>query len=183
MEKNTERYQYETWGPNVRWDVHPPDVGIGGKSIYQLYAFNDDNDIHFETFSETGAWRLINDRGIEISAGKKGSDGNVDICVTAAGGGDICITCQKNGNVKIKAKNVMVEAIEDLDLKAGRNVNITSGSGRILLQGNKIDKECYSGNMAAEKSFVSRAFGPTPIGADITDQYSTFRGLLNSLIG
>ena len=68
-----EPYQFETWGPKVRWDVNPPNGGIDGKSVYQLYAFNDNNDIHLETFNESGAWRIINDRGIEIVAGAKGS--------------------------------------------------------------------------------------------------------------
>ena len=34
-----EPYQFETWGPKVRWDVNPPNGGIDGKSVYQLYAY------------------------------------------------------------------------------------------------------------------------------------------------
>jgi len=132
--KNYEARLYETWGPKFRFDVNNPDGGLDGKSVYQLYAFNDDNDIHLETFTETGSYKLINDRGIEIVAGAKGSDGNVDICITGTGG-DIWITAMKNGTVKIKGKNIMIEALEDVDIKAGRNLNLTSGCGRIVLKG------------------------------------------------
>ena len=170
--KNYEARQFETWGPNVRWDVHPPDGGMDGHSIYQLYAFNQDNDVHLETFNETGTWRILNDRGIEIAGGAKGSDGNVDICITGTGGGDIWITAMKNGTVKIKGKNIMIEALEDVDLKGGRNVNITSGSGRILLKGNKIDRDTFSGNLSGGLSFTAKAFAPTPLGIDfITESF------------
>jgi len=170
--KNYEARQFETWGPNVRWDVNPPEPGMDGHTIYQLYAFNKDGDVHLESFSETGTWRIMNDRGIEIAGGAKGSDGNVDICITGTGGGDIWITATRNGTVKIKGKNIMIEALEDVDLKAGRNVNITSGSGRILLKGNKIDKECFSGNAAGALAFTARAFAPTPLGIDfITESF------------
>ena len=45
-DKNHEARLYETWGPKFRLDVNNPDGGLDGKSVYQLYAFNDDNDIH-----------------------------------------------------------------------------------------------------------------------------------------
>lgn len=171
QDKNYEARQFETWGPKVRWDVNPPDGGVDGKTVYQLYAFNDDNDIHLETFTESGAWRLINDRGIEIVAGAKGSDGKVDICITGTNG-DINITAMQNGMVKIKGKNIMVEALEDVDLKAGRNINLTAGSGRIVLKANKIDRDTFSGNLAGELSFAARAYAPTPLGVDfITESF------------
>ena len=166
-----EPYQFETWGPKVRWDVNPPNGGIDGKSVYQLYAFNDNNDIHLETFNESGAWRIINDRGIEIVAGAKGSDGNVDICITGTTG-DVNITAMQNGMVKIKVKGIMVEALEDVDLKAGRNINLTAGSGRIVLKANKIDRDTFSGNLSGVLSFAARAYAPTPLGTDfITESF------------
>ena len=180
--KNYEARLYETWGPKFRLDVCPTDGGLDGKSVYQLYAFNDDNDIHLETFTETGSYKIINDRGIEIAAGAKGSDGNVDICITGIGG-DIWITAMKNGTVKIKGKNVMIEALEDVDIKAGRNLNLTSGSGRIVLSGNKIDKETFSGNFAGGQSFTARAYAPTPLGTDFITESFGIGISIGSLLG
>lgn len=180
-EKNYEARLYETWGPKCRFDVNNPDIGLDGKCVYQLYAFNDDNDKHLETFNETGSYKILNDRGLEIAAGAKGSEGNVDICITGTGG-DVWITAMKNGTVKIKGKNVMIEALEDVDIKAGRNINLTSGSGRIVLKGNKIDMETFSGNISGVQSFTARAFAPTPLGVDfITESFGV--NVIASLLG
>ncbi len=183
MANSTEKHQYETWGPNVRWDVNSPDVGVDGKSVCQLYAFNENNDQHLETFNETGSWKVLNDRGIEIAGGAKGSDGNVDICITGAGGGDIWITALSNGMVKIKGKNIMIEALEDVDIKGGRNVNIVSGSGRILLKGNKLDKDVFSGNLSGVQSFTAKAFGPTPLGVDFITEAFGVENFIAGVLG
>lgn len=74
----------------------------------------------------------------------------------------------KNGAVKIKAKTVMIESLEDLDLKAGRNVNISAGSGRILMKANKIDEVALTGN-AINDTFGKRAFMLSPVGAEYID--------------
>ena len=182
-EKNYEARLFETWGPKFRIDVNNPDNGVDGKSVYQLYAFNDDNDVHLETFNESGAYRIFNDRGIEIAGGAKGSDGNVDICITGVGGGDVWITAMQNGTVKIKGKNIMVEALEDVDLKAGRNLNLTSGSGRIVLKGNKIDRDTFSGNLSGVLSFTARAYAPTPLGTDFITESFGIGNFIASIIG
>ena len=180
--KNYEARLYETWGPKCRFDVNNPDIGLDGKCVYQLYAFNDDNDIHLEAFTETGSYKLINDRGIEIAAGAKGSEGNVDICITGTGG-DVWITAMKNGTVKIKGKNIMIEALEDVDIKAGRNLNLTSGSGRIVLKGNKIDRDTFSGNLSGALSFTAKAFAPTPLGTDFITENFGIGNFIASIIG
>lgn len=180
--KNYEARLYETWGPQCRIDVNNPDIGLDGKCVYQLYAFNDDNDIHLEAFTETGSYKLINDRGIEIAAGAKGSEGNVDICITGTGG-DVWITAMKNGTVKIKGKNIMIEALEDVDIKAGRNLNLTSGCGRIVLSGNKIDRDTFSGNLSGALSFTAKAFAPTPLGTDFITENFGIGISIGSLLG
>lgn len=154
-------------GPNFRITTNDPTMGSDGSSVYNIYSYTKDNDVHLESFNESGAYKIMNDRGIEIVAGKKGSNGNVDICITGMGG-DINITAMKDGSVKIKAKTVMIEALEDLDLKAGRNINMTSGSGRILMKANKIDEVALTGN-AINDTFGKRAFMLSPVGADYID--------------
>jgi hypothetical protein len=154
-------------GPNFRITTNDPTMGADSSSVYNIYSYTKDNDVHLESFNESGAYKIMNDKGIEIVAGKKGSNGNVDICITGMGG-DINITAMKDGTVKIKAKTVMIESLEDLDLKAGRNVNITSGSGRILMKANKIDQVALTGN-AILNTFGKRAFALSPVGAEYID--------------
>ena len=56
------------------------------------------------------------------------------------------------GVVQVRAKNVMVQADQDIDLQAGRNVNIKAGS-RILLEANTVANKGKRGNM------ISNTFG------------------------
>lgn len=165
-QQNWEARQIDSRGPNFRIDVKNPQVGFNGADLYNFYSFNDNKDVSLLGFSEGGMYRIYNDRYLEIVAGSKSEeDGSIDINIVGLNG-DVCITAARNGRVRIKAKNVMIEAAEDLDLKAGRNVTVKSGSGRILMDGNKIDKKALTGN-AIEKSFGMKIFANSFVGADI----------------
>lgn len=164
---NFEARDYISIGPKFKIDVSNPQESSDGPSVYQIYSYTNDNDIHLETFNESGAFKIFNSKGIEIIAGATGSEGNVDICITGMGG-DITITAMKDGAVKIKAKTVMIESLEDLDLKAGRNLNLNAGSGRILMKANKIDQVALTGN-AIFDTFGKRAFMLSPVGAEYID--------------
>jgi hypothetical protein len=159
---NYEARDYISVGPKFRITTNDPLMGGDGTSVYQMYAYTNDNDVHLQTFTETGSYKILNDKGIEIVAGNTGSEGNVDICLTGMGG-DICITAMSNGTVKIKGKTIMIEAVEDLDMKAGRNINLVSGSGRIIQKANKIDQVALTGNAILD-TFGKRAFSLSPVG-------------------
>lgn len=62
----------------------------------------------------------------------------------------------------------MIEAVEDLDLKAGRNINLVSGAGRIIQKANKIDQVALTGNAILD-TFGKRAFALSPVGAEYID--------------
>lgn len=160
--KNTEARDILSLGPKFRITTNDTELGLEGGTTYSYYSYNDNNDINLLAFTESGSFKLYNDRGIEIIAGGKQSDGNVDI-VIAGMNGDVTITAMSNGNVKIKGKNIMIEAIEDVDIKAGRNITMNSGSGRILLKGNKAEVEALTGNLVP-KSFGVRCFSKVGIG-------------------
>ena len=159
---NYEARDYISVGPKFRITTNDPLMGGDGTSVYQMYAYTNDNDVHLQTFTETGSYKILNDKGTEIVAGNTGSEGNVDICLTGMGG-DICITAMSNGTVKIKGKTIMIEAVEDLDMKAGRNINLVSGSGRIIQKANKIDQVALTGNAILD-TFGKRAFSLSPVG-------------------
>lgn len=180
MAKNYEARDYISLGPKFVITTNDPRKTADSSSVYNIYSYTEDHDQHLETFNESGAYKILNDKGIEIVAGNKGSEGNVDICITGMGG-DITITAMSNGTVKIKGKTVMIEALEDLDLKAGRNINATSGSGRIIMKANKIDKVAFSGNDVID-SFGKLAFSLSPVGYEYMDEVF-FGGEVGSLVG
>lgn len=167
-DKNYEARDYISIGPNFVITTNDPRKTADSSSVYNLYSYTHENNQHLQTFNESGAYKILNDRGIEIVAGNKGSDGDVDICITGMGG-DVNITAMSDGTVKIKAKTIMIEALEDLDLKAGRNINATSGSGRIIMTANKIDKVAFSGNDVLD-TFGKLAFSLSPVGYEYMNE-------------
>jgi len=164
MAVNYEARDIFSLGPKFRITTNDFQVGSDGKSVYSLYSYNDGNDVNLMSFSESGAFRILNDRTIEIVAGGKSSGKSVDIVIVGRNG-DVTITAQSNGAVRIKGKSVMIEAVEDLDLKAGRNITASCGSGRILMKANKIDQKALTGN-AIENTFGVRCFSKVPVGAE-----------------
>jgi copper(I)-binding protein len=60
----------------------------------------------------------------------------------------------------------MIQADEDVDIKAGRNITLKSGSGRILLDGNKIDRNALTGNMV-ENTWAHNVFKGSQVGGDV----------------
>lgn len=176
---NYEARDYLSLGPNFVITTNDPRANANSSAVFHKYAYTKENNQNNEIFNESGSYHILNDRGIEISAGKKGSDGNVDICIHGQGG-DITITAMSNGAVKIKAHTVMIEANEDLDLKAGRNINLNAGSGRIKLEADKIDEIAVNGN-SVTNNFLMRAFSLAH-NLDQVQQISQGQDLLVSLL-
>ena len=95
--------------------------------------------------------------------------------------GDVCITAEKNGRVRIRPQNIMIDADEDVDIKAGRNITLDSGSGRVLIKANKADCKALTGNLVPPgSSFGEQVFSGSFVGADIIT--NTFNGGLTSII-
>lgn len=165
--QNWESRDIFSLGPKFRIDVNNPQMGSNGTDVYMLYGVTDNKDVAIAGLTEGGTYKIYNDRSIELIAGSKGTEGGVDI-VIAGMSGDVTITAMKNGQVRIKGANVMIQADEDVDIKAGRNINLSASSGRILLKSNKADCNALVGNLAEATtgSFIQQIFSKTqPAGA------------------
>jgi hypothetical protein len=176
--QNWERRDICSYGPKFRIDTNNPQMGGNGTNVYALYATTDSKDINFSGLTECGTYRIWNDRAIEFIAGNKDSSDGVDI-VIAGMSGDVTITAMRNGAVKIKGKNIVIEADEDIDLKAGRNINI-NGKSRVLIKGNKCEADGLLGNLVPD-SFGALAFSKSFVGADIIS--SSFMAGFPNVIG
>ena len=181
--QNWEARQLDSRGPQFRIDVKNPPMGFNGSDLYQIYSFNDNQDVNFAGFTEGGTYRIYSDRYFEIISGLKSEEeGSVDVNIVGLNG-DVCITAARNGRVRIKAKNIMVEADEDLDLKGGRNVTISAGSGRVLTEANKIDVKALTGNGIVE-TFGMKVFSQSFVGSDlITSTFSNVAPLIGGAVG
>ena len=176
--QNWERRDICSFGPKFRIDTNNTQMGGNGTNVYAMYGVTDNKDVSFTGLTECGTYRIWNDRTIEFIAGNKDSSDGVDI-VIAGMSGDITITAMRNGAVKIKGKNIVIEADEDIDLKAGRNINI-NGKSRVLLKGNTCETSGLLGNLVPE-TFGAAAFAGSFVGGDILG--SIFKAAVPNVIG
>lgn len=160
--------QYISFNPNFRIDTANPQMGLSGTDVYKIYGTTDDGIQSSISLSSGGLFSIKNDNSFEIIAGQKNQGKSVDIIIVGKNG-DIALTAEKTGMVRIKANNIVLDANEDITLKAGRNIVEQAGSGRILQKANKIDVEGLTGNVIANLglSFGMNVFSGSFVGADI----------------
>ena len=133
-------------GSHFRIESGSPLIGRDGAETFKIYAVNDNEEVFLITHGHgSGLGRMACDKSIEIRAGDKNNPNSVDIRVSAATG-DITINADR-GRVRVNAKDIGVHAERDIDLNAGRNVNIKAGTGRILLKSNTISSHGKKGNL------------------------------------
>jgi hypothetical protein len=182
--QNWQGRSISSFGPKFRIDMNNPQMGCNGTEVYNIYAVTNNNDVCLTGLSEGGNYKIYNDHSIEIIAGQKSNSNGVDIVISGRNG-DVCITAEKNGRVRIRAQNIMIDADEDVDIKAGRNITLDAGSGRVLLKGNKLDANGLTGNLVPEgTSFGEVVFNGTFVGQDIVKAaFSGPTSGITSLIG
>jgi hypothetical protein len=182
-ETNWQARNYWKLGPNFGLDVRNQQVGDDGTDIYSFYGITDDKDTNvFGLSNGSGLFKLYNDRSIEIVAGQNNTGGGVDI-VIAGKNGDITITAERNGNVRIRAKNIIIDADENINLSAGRNVNIKAGS-RFVVQTNQADCVAKTGSLAPQGTSSGERIFPqgSPAGDDIIEN-AFYAGDTSKFIG
>ena len=164
--QNWEARRLDSKGPMFRIDVNNPQMGAAGPNTYLQYAVTDNKDKQFSALSESGVYRLHNERTIEVVAGSKisGSDTSVKISSVE---GDITITVMGNGQVKIAGGSVIVQADEDIDLKAGRNITLNAAS-TVTLKGTKVQAVGLIGNLIENTigAWLQRVFKGSYVGED-----------------
>jgi hypothetical protein len=181
-EINWEARNYWKLGPNFGLDIKNPQLGLDGPDVYSFYATTDNGDQHsFGVTNGSGLFHIYNDKSIEIVAGQT-NGGGVDIQITGKNG-DICITAEKNGNIRIRGKNITLDADVDVNISAGRNVNINA-SKRFVTQTTQADVVAKTGNLAPQgTSTGERVFGSEPkAGVDIVED-TFFGGDTSKYIG
>ncbi len=182
-EQNWERRILQSFGSNFRLDVANPQKTVGGEDLYNFYSVTDEEKVCLMGQQQNGLWRLYNDEKIEIVGGAKVVEDGV--CVTIVGkNGDVVINADNNGRVRIRGQNVIIQADEDVSITAGRNVNVKSGSGRVLLAGNTLEKDGLKGNLLdPEKQWARRVFEGTGLPAGALSKLIPSFGGITDLAG
>jgi hypothetical protein len=164
--KNLFKRQLISFNPNFRIDTANPQMGLSGTDVYKIYGVTDTGDNQSSiSLSSGGLFSIYNDQTIQISGGAKNPEGREDVVIIGNNGN---VSISANGMVRVYATNIMVEAEEDIQFKAGRNITMKSGAGRILIDGQRVDIKGTSGNIPSllGMDFTSRIFSGSFVGAD-----------------
>jgi len=176
--QNIELRSFDSFGRNYSYSVSDPMMNGDGTSVFGYYGYTDNKDVNMQLFSQSGTYHQHTDKCIEMIAGAKNSPGDTSI-VIATLNGDITITAMKNGIIKIKGQNIMLQADEDIDLKAGRNINIISKNGRAYIDSQSVDVNGFKGNLveATVGSFTQRVFQDSFVGFDFLSTAGAVAGI------
>ena len=123
--QNWQKRQYDSFGPHFRIETANPELGGCGNVAYNLYGYADSGDTSNLGLMGNGQFNIFADQCITIDGGAKVDGGGV--CVNIIGSrGDIAITAMDNGDVRIKGRNIIIDADENIEMLAGGKVSIDS---------------------------------------------------------
>ena len=123
--QNWQKRQYDSYGPHFRIETANPELGVCGNIAYNLYGYADSGDTSNLGLMGNGQFNIFADQCITIDGGSKVDGGGV--CVNIIGSrGDIAITAMDNGDVRIKGRNIIIDADENIEMLAGGKVSIDS---------------------------------------------------------
>ena len=123
--QNWQKRQYDSYGPHFRIETANPELGVCGNIAYNLYGYADSGDTSNLGLKGNGQFDIFADQCITIDGGAKVDGGGV--CVNIIGSrGDIAITAMDNGDVRIKGRNIIIDADENIEMLAGGKVSIDS---------------------------------------------------------
>lgn len=164
--ENWERRILLSHGSRYRVDIQNPEVDVGGPNVFVEQATTDDENTLSRGLNQKGIYHIYNDKTIEIVGGAQSKESGIDVVITGKNG-DVVITADQNGAVRIRGKNIILQADEDVDIVGGRNVNIKSGAGRVLVAGNTLEKDGLKGNLLEpEEQWAWKVFDGTGLPAN-----------------
>ena len=123
--QNWQKRQYDSFGPHFRIETANPELGGAGNIAYNLYGYSDSKDVSNIGMMGDGQLQIMADQCITIAGGASVDGGGV--CVQIIGTkGDVIVQAEKNGDVRIKGRNIVLDATENIEMIAGGKVKIDS---------------------------------------------------------
>ena len=168
MSESQERRIVVNRGPNYREEINNPQPGGYGPEVHKAMSITDNGEVFVHSLSQDGTVRIVVDKTMEITTGEDNEPGQIDIQITA-NNGDVSITCE-GGMVRLKGRDIVLDAKRDLTLKAGRNLNLR-GKAKVDIDGNKIQATGKAGNIiqALGETFTQNIVKKTKIADMVMD--------------
>ena len=123
--QNWQKRQYDSFGPHFRIETANPELGLVGNVAYNLYGYSDSKDVSNLGMMGDGQFQIMADQCITIAGGASVEGGG--LCVNIVGTrGDVAISAEKNGDVRIKGRNIFLDASENIELTTGGKIELDS---------------------------------------------------------
>ena len=123
--QNWQKRQYDSFGPHFRIETANPELGRVGNVSYNLYGYSDSKDVSNLGMMGDGQFQIMADQCITIAGGASVEGGG--LCINIVGTkGDVAISAEKNGDVRIKGRNIFLDASENIELTTGGKVEVDS---------------------------------------------------------
>ena len=147
--------------PVFKFQTGNPTYGYGGGTIFSQQMEQNDQTAAI-TLTEDGQLNFFNDDTITITGGITKTTGE---CVNIVGAnGGVTITAMKNGTVKIKGRNIQIDADENINIESKKNVRI-HGKSSIFFDTPNLATNALTGNLAPRNVTLGGiAFRGTKVG-------------------
>ena len=147
--------------PVFKFQTGNPTYGYGGGTVFSQQMEQNDQTAAF-TLTEDGQLNFFNDDTITITGGNTKTSGECINIVGANGG--VTITAMKNGTVKIKGRNIQIDADENINIESKKNVRI-HGKSSIYFDTPNLATNALTGNLAPRNVTLGGiAFRGTKVG-------------------
>ena len=147
--------------PVFKFQTGNPTYGYGGGTLFSQQMEGNDQTAAI-TLTEDGQLNFFNDDTITITGGIKKTSGE---CVNIVGAnGGVTITAMKNGTIKIKGRNIQIDADENINIVSKKNVRI-HGKSSIFFDTPNLATNALTGNLAPRNVTLGGiAFRGTKVG-------------------
>ena len=147
--------------PVFKFQTGNPTYGYGGGTLFSQQMEGNDQTAAI-TLTEDGQLNFFNDDTITITGGIKKTSGE---CLNLVGkNGGVTITAMKNGTVKIKGRNIQIDADENINIESKKNVRI-HGKSSIFFDTPNLATNALTGNLAPrDVTLGGIAFRGTKVG-------------------
>jgi len=115
--QNSESRVLDVFGPNFFIESNGA-VGVGGQLKYQLYSVTNDGVVYQQALYDNGTASINAESTLEIQTGFKNKPDSASL-VAMAHHGDIGVTAEK-GMIRLKARNICIDATNQLTLQANK---------------------------------------------------------------
>lgn len=147
--------------PVFKFQTGNPTYGYGGGTLFSQQMEGNDQTAAI-TLTEDGQLNFFNDDTITITGGITKTSGE---CLNLVGkNGGVTITAMKNGTVKIKGRNIQIDADETINIESKKNVRI-HGKSSIFFDTPNLATNALTGNLAPrDVTLGGIAFRGTKVG-------------------